>query len=121
MNPIHDNQGNLLAVEMNGSRISAEALAQMAARIVELEHALDSMLTGFEGDAARIVELEHQRDEARALLAAVRPVVAASVAMDETRPDALRFLRAVDAHEAATRGLGEGVRAWAREEARDVG
>ncbi len=70
---------------------------------------------------ARIVELEHERDDARALLDAVRPVVAASVAMDETRPDALRFLRAVDAHEAATRGLGEGVRAWAREEARDVG
>ncbi len=70
---------------------------------------------------ARIVELEHERDDARALLDAVREVVAASVAMDETRPDALRFLRAVDAHEAATRGLGEGVRAWAREEARDVG
>lgn len=31
MNPIHDNNGNLLAVEMNGSRISAEALARMAA------------------------------------------------------------------------------------------
>lgn len=90
-------------------------------RIVELEHALDSMLIGSEADAARIVWLEHEHDEARALLAAVRPVVAASVAMDETRPDALRFLRAVDAHEAATRGLGEGVRAWAREEARDVG
>ncbi len=66
---------------------------------------------------AYIVRLEHERHEARALLAAVGEVVAASVAMDETRPDALRFLRAVDAHEAATRALGEGVRVWAREDA----
>lgn len=31
MNPIHDNEGNLLAVEINNTRISAEALARMAA------------------------------------------------------------------------------------------
>lgn len=33
MNPIHDSNGNLLAIEMNGSRISAAALSRMAASV----------------------------------------------------------------------------------------
>ncbi len=70
---------------------------------------------------AGIVELEHERDDARALLDAVREVVAASVAMDDAGRDTVRFVAAVRAHERATRWLAEGVRAWAREEAHDVG
>lgn len=93
MNPIHDNNGNLLAVEMNGTRISAEALAQMAARVEAQERdierltswlakaaqdatALEAQLLAAQKDNTRlierVVELEHQRDSARRWAAAWR-------------------------------------------------
>ncbi len=43
MNPIHDNNGNLLAVETNGTRISAEALARMAAELDRYRVALQAI------------------------------------------------------------------------------
>lgn len=70
MNPIHDNQGNLLAVEMNGSRISAGALAQMAARVAALEAQLLAAQRDNTRLITRIVELEHERDALRPLAAA---------------------------------------------------
>lgn len=68
MNPIHDNEGNLIGVEMHQTRISAEAISQMAARIAALEAQLLEAQQANTRLIARIVELEHERDEARTLL-----------------------------------------------------
>lgn len=64
MNPIHDNNGNLIAVEMHNTRISAEALAQMAARVAALEAQIALALRDNTRLIARIVDLEHARRRA---------------------------------------------------------
>lgn len=60
MNPIHDNNGNLLAVEMNGSRISAEALARMAARVEAQERDIDRLTAALSKAAQDAIALETQ-------------------------------------------------------------
>ncbi len=72
MNPIHDNNGNLLAVEMNGSRISAEALARMAARVAALEAQIAECQRANTALIVRVVELEHERDAARTTIRIAR-------------------------------------------------
>lgn len=64
MNPIHDNEGNLIAVEMNNTRISAGALAQMAARVAALEAQIAECQQANTALIERIVGLEHERDAA---------------------------------------------------------
>lgn len=72
MNPIHDNQGNLIAIEMHNTRISAEALSQMAARVAALEAQIAECQQANTALIVRVVELEHERDAARLVIRLAR-------------------------------------------------
>ncbi len=72
MNPIHDNQGNLIGIEMNNTRISAEALAQMAARVAALEAQIAECQQANTKLITRVVESEHERDAARLVIRLAR-------------------------------------------------
>lgn len=50
MNPIHDNQGNLIGIEMNNTRISAEAISQMARSIDRYRVGLEAIARALVSD-----------------------------------------------------------------------
>lgn len=50
MNPIHDSQGNLIGIEMHQTRISAEAISQMAATMERYRVGLEAIARALVSD-----------------------------------------------------------------------
>lgn len=109
--------GVALAERQAQARINGLSLA--ATQYSESRDAWMLRARALEGAAAlagSVAALETELSYAHALLDAVRPVMAASAAMDAARHDVMAFVAATKAHEAATAALPAEARAWAEGE-----
>lgn len=98
MNPIHDNTGNLIAVEMHQTRYSSEALAQMAATCERYRVALETIAQTLVCDPATFAQAildgksrhEALTADVEAMLAPVTPEVAQSILRIDARRELVR-------------------------------
>ena len=125
MNPIHDNQGNLIGIEMNNTRISAKALSQMAASVDRYRVGLEAISRALVIDpfafAQAIVEGKAVQDaleiDALNLDAEPSPEIDASLLRIEARRELVRAaIRLYEAEQEAGSYPATAYRPWQQAE-----